>query len=161
MQLPSPKDLRLRARQPSVDGTDQIHNLRIRLGSNVSAMVDRRLPDRSWKDSFGAMVEASLREAEDIMLSLPYTQIRHQFRRFIRVLEVVPARNLVRADPANPSSAIVDIDLRNIITAEHQRFTPPRSGYVNGDSQESRAHYSGNQEGDSRLAGPANFRVIL
>ena len=159
MQLHSLTDLR--TRPSSTDRNDQLHHLRIRLGSNVSGMVDRRLGDRSWKESFGAMMEASLREAEDIMLSLPYTQIRHQVRRFTRVLEVVPTRNMVRVDPTNASSAMIDIDLRNIITAEHQRFAPARSGYVNGGSQGSCTHYSANQEGDSRLAAPPNFKVIL
>ncbi len=161
MQLPPLRDTQVRSRPSSTDRTDHTHHLRIRLGSNASGMVDRRLADRSWKEAFGVMVEASLREAEDIMLSLPYTQIRHQFRRFTQVLEIVPARNMVRVDPTNPSSAIIDIDLKNIITTEHQRFAPARSGYVNGDSQESCTHYSGNREGDLRLAAPANFKVLL
>lgn len=162
MQLPPLRDLHLRTSQSSANGTDQFHHLRLRLGSTVSEVGERRLADRSWKDNFGAMVEASLHEAEDNMLSLPYTQIRQQFGRFSRALESVPARNLIRTDPNSSVSPLVDIDLRNIMATQHHgSASVPRSGYVNGVSEESSSRHPESQRGDPRFSRAENSKRTL
>src|SRR3954447_24185637 len=75
-----------------------------------------------WKDAFRTMVETCLQEAEDMMLSLPYTQIRHEIYRLAPALESVRVANLVRADLGDSSSVLVDIDLKNILASEHHKY---------------------------------------
>ena len=80
------------------------------------------------------MVETSLQEAEDRMLSLPYTQIRQQVYRLASALEVVRLADMVRATIGDSSSVLVDIDLKNTIAREHHRYAttnenfPPKRG---------------------------------
>ena len=79
------------------------------------------------------MVETSLQEAEDMMLSLPYTQIRQQVYRLASALEVVRLANMVRATIGDSSTVLVDIDLKNTITREHHRHaTSNESFHIKG-----------------------------
>ena len=79
------------------------------------------------------MVETSLQEAEDMMLSLPYTQIRQQIYRLASALEAVRLANMVRATIGDSSTVLVDIDLKNTIAREHHRYaTSNESFHIKG-----------------------------
>jgi hypothetical protein len=81
------------------------------------------------------MTETSLQEAEDRMLSLPYTQIRQQIYRLNPALEIVRVANLVRVNFGDYSSVLVDIDLKNTIASEHYKYATANAGFTNGGAE--------------------------
>jgi hypothetical protein len=131
MQLPVPEDSRLRFIYASTTSTHEFDILRIRSTYDVLVKMDNRPRDASWKDAFWTMAETSLQEAEDLMISLPYTQIRQQIYRLAPALEVVRVANLVRATSGDPSSVLVDIDLKNTIAREHHKYATTNLGSPN------------------------------
>lgn len=100
-----------------------------------------------WKDAFRTMVETCLQEAEDLMLSLPYTQIRHHIYRLAPALESVRAANLVRADLRNSSSVLVDIDLKNIVASEHNKYATANGCFLSRGVEVRPLPYNSNNEG--------------
>jgi hypothetical protein len=61
-----------------------------------------------------AKVEKTFQEAEDQMLALPYSQLRNHFDRLAVLLEDIPPKALVPANPSNPSSELVDPEFLDV-----------------------------------------------
>ena len=64
---------------------------------------------KSWRICFLIMVDSIIQDAEDLMISLPYTQLKQHFNRLSPVLEDVRVPNLVVADLGDPSTILVDV----------------------------------------------------
>ena len=122
MQVLPPESPGLQSFPTSAKSTDDFRILKIRSTCDVLVEMNNGSKDLSWKDAFRTMAETSLQEAEDLMLSLPYTQIRQQLYRLAPALAIVRAANLVHADSGDSSSVLVDVDLRNTIAREHHRY---------------------------------------
>jgi len=62
----------------------------------------------SWRQAFMSLLEAALRDAEDMLVSLPYDSIRHHMARHGRLLDDVTQARLVPLDMAAPENVLVD-----------------------------------------------------
>jgi hypothetical protein len=131
MQLLLPEDTHLRSFYASTTSTHEIDILRIRSTYDVLVKMDNGPREPSWKDAFWTMAETSLQEAEDLMISLPYPQIRQQIYRLAPALQIVRVANLVRTTSGDPSSVVVDIDLKNTIAREHHKYATADLGSPN------------------------------
>lgn len=63
---------------------------------------------RSWRESFCALFESVLRDAEDMFIHLPYAEIRHELGRLASALEEVTLPRLVVASFGRPSHVLLD-----------------------------------------------------
>lgn len=70
--------------------------------------VERGLGKRSWREAFVTFVEGALRDAEDVFVNLPYTDIRLQIYRLSSELEEITAPRLVIVDLGQPSQVILN-----------------------------------------------------
>jgi len=70
---------------------------------------------RSWRQAFMALVEAVLRDAEDMFISLPYHQIRQQMNRLTPILDEVTQARLVVTNLGDPSSVLLNPETRSVI----------------------------------------------
>ena len=149
MQLLPQEHPRLGSYHPSAKSADEICIVRIRSTCDVLIKMNNGPRDLSWKDAFRTMVETSLQEAEDLMLSLPYTQIRQQVYRLAPALEIVRVSNLVRANSGDSSSVLVDIDLKNTIAREHHRYATGSEGVSSRANEELPSPCNGSRGGTS------------
>lgn len=131
MQFLPPEHSLLRPFYISAKATDDVRTLRIRSTYDVLVEMNDGAKDLSWKDVFWRMVENSLQEAEDLMLSLPYTQIRQHVYRLAPALEIVRVANLVRTNSGDSSSVLMDIDLKNTIACEHHKYAAANECFSN------------------------------
>jgi hypothetical protein len=95
------------------------------------------------------MAETSLQEAEDLMLSLPYTQIRQHLYRLAPALDVVRAANLVYANSGDSSSALVDVDLKDTIAREHHKYAIDNGDFPHREAAMFPPPYGGSHAGPS------------
>jgi hypothetical protein len=63
---------------------------------------------RSWRESFCALLESVLRDAEDMFVHLPYAEIRHELARLSSALDEVTLPRLVVAGFGRPSHVLLD-----------------------------------------------------
>lgn len=161
MQLPPLRDLQLQMPSFPTSQNDQAVHHRRRLVSTGPRMMDCRPSNRAWRETFGAMVDASLHEAEDIMLSLPYTHIRQLFARLLPNLETVQPRNMVRWNQTDPASVLVDVDFTNIVASEQIRLTSSGLGNTDRGGDGNLPLYCGRQERTSRSFGSEMIGITL
>jgi len=147
MQLHPPNDLLLPLSYAFPTAIDQFCILRIQSTCDVLVKMNNESVNVPWKDAFRTMVETCLQEAEDLMLSLPYAQIRHQIYRLAPALESVKAANLVRAELGGSSSVLVDIDLKNIVASEHNKYATANGCFPSRGVEGLPLAYNGNDEG--------------
>ena len=147
MQLHPPNNLLLPLSNAFPTPIDQFCILRIQSTCDVLVKMNNGSMNVPWKDAFRTMVETCLQEAEDLMLSLPYAQIRHQIYRLAPALESVKVANLVRADLGGSSSVLVDIDLKNIIASEHNKYATANGCFPSKGVEGLPLAYNGNNEG--------------
>ena len=69
---------------------------------------------RSWREAFRSMMESLLRDAEDMFVNLPYSQIREQFRRTETALDDVLEARLVVLGLAEPDNILIDVRTKQI-----------------------------------------------
>lgn len=62
----------------------------------------------SWREAFCSLVEGVLRDAEDMFIHLPYSEIRQELSRLAPALEDVSLPRLVVVDFGRPSHVLVD-----------------------------------------------------
>lgn len=62
----------------------------------------------SWRESFSALFESVLRDAEDMFIHLPYAEFRHEMGRLASALEEVTLPRLVVMGFGRPSHALLD-----------------------------------------------------
>jgi hypothetical protein len=139
----------LRSFYGSAKSTADFCILRIRSTCDVLVEMNGGPKNPSWKDAFWTMAETSLQEAEDLMLSLPYTQIRQHIYRLVPALEAVRAADLVSSNPGDSSSVLVDIDLKNTIAREHHKYASANGGFPNRDAAVVPPPYGGSHAGSS------------
>ncbi|KAJ8107105.1 hypothetical protein OPT61_g9097 [Boeremia exigua] len=63
---------------------------------------------KSWREAFFALLEAALRDAEDILVTIPYDSIRYYLTKHSHVLEEVIESRLVALDICRPDNVLVD-----------------------------------------------------
>jgi hypothetical protein len=149
MQVLPPEHSRLRSFCAFAKPTDDVRILRIRSTCDVLVEMNNGAKDLSWKDAFWTMAETSLQEAEDLMLSLPYAQIRQQIYRLAPALEIVRVANFVCTNSGDSSSVLVDIELKNTIAREHHKYATANGGFSNRGVAVLPSPYSGSHEGTS------------
>lgn len=80
-------------------------------GGNSGASEDFRpaafLDDSTWSSAFQSMIEGVLRDAEDMVIHIPYAPIRTQMRRLCRYLDAVTTPRLVLIDAGEPTNLLV------------------------------------------------------
>ena len=69
----------------------------------------------SWRQAFRCMVESSLRDAEDSVISLPYPEIREQVERFGPILDAVTEPRLVVFNGRDPANVLLDPETRELV----------------------------------------------
>ncbi|KAF2278416.1 uncharacterized protein EI97DRAFT_449070 [Westerdykella ornata] len=62
----------------------------------------------SWKDAFLALLEAVLRDAEDMAVTIPYDNVRYHVRRHAECLSEVTRPRLVALDVCDPQNVLLD-----------------------------------------------------
>ncbi|KAJ5239731.1 Aminoglycoside phosphotransferase, partial [Penicillium chermesinum] len=63
---------------------------------------------RSWRDAFSALFESVLRDAEDMLIHIPYAEVRREMSRLSRVLDEVSLPRLVVVDFGRPSHVLIN-----------------------------------------------------
>lgn len=63
---------------------------------------------KRWREAFLSMMESALRDGEDMLVSLPYSQIREQVAKAERALDEVEDARLVVPALRNPSNLLID-----------------------------------------------------
>ncbi|TLD31237.1 hypothetical protein PspLS_02650 [Pyricularia sp. CBS 133598] len=80
-------------------------------GGNLNAGEDFRpaafLNNNTWSNAFQSMMEGVLRDAEDMVIHIPYAAIRAQMRRLCRYLDAVTTPRLVLIDAGEPTNLLV------------------------------------------------------
>lgn len=74
-------------------------------GSQVASSGFRAT--RTWKQAFHSLLEAALRDAEDMAVMISYEPIRGYFNRLSHVLDGVTTARLVILDASDPSNTLV------------------------------------------------------
>ncbi|XHF97675.1 hypothetical protein AWENTII_001261 [Aspergillus wentii] len=69
---------------------------------------------QSWREAFVALFESVLRDAEDMFIHLPYSQIRHEMSRLAAALEGVTLPQLVVIDFGRPSQVLLDPESKQL-----------------------------------------------
>ncbi|KAL2014260.1 hypothetical protein VTN00DRAFT_1785 [Thermoascus crustaceus] len=69
---------------------------------------------RSWRHAFITLFEGVLRDAEDMFIHLPYTEIRQEIARLASVLEEITLPQLVIVDFGQPSQVILDPESKQL-----------------------------------------------
>ncbi|KAI6355091.1 hypothetical protein MCOR25_008342 [Pyricularia grisea] len=65
------------------------------------------LSNNTWSSAFQSMMEGVLRDAEDMVIHIPYAAIRAQMRRLCLYLNVVTTPKLVLVDAGEPTNLLV------------------------------------------------------
>lgn len=63
---------------------------------------------KSWREAFVSMLESALMDGEDMMVSLPYSQIREQLSRTKNALDLIEEARLVVLDFGQPENVLID-----------------------------------------------------
>ena len=62
----------------------------------------------SWREAFLALLEAALRDSEDILVTMPYDSIRYYVGHHAHFLEEVTEPRLVALHACDPTNVLVD-----------------------------------------------------
>lgn len=68
----------------------------------------------SWRQAFMSILDALLIDAEDMMLSLPYAQIKQHMNRLSPVLNGVHDARLVLINLGSPESVFIDVNTKEV-----------------------------------------------
>jgi hypothetical protein len=68
----------------------------------------------SWRVAFLSLVESALRDAEDMLVSVPYDSIRQHMARYGRLLDEVTEARLVPLDVGDPENVLVDEQTKQV-----------------------------------------------
>lgn len=68
----------------------------------------------SWREAFHALLEAVLRDAEDMLVTIPYDSIRYYIAKHAHVLDQVTEPRLVAFNVCDPTNVLVDQRLKQI-----------------------------------------------
>ncbi|KAF1946419.1 hypothetical protein EJ02DRAFT_450512 [Clathrospora elynae] len=63
---------------------------------------------KSWREAFLALLEAALRDAEDMLVTIPYDSIRHYISKHTYLLEEVTEPRLVAPNVCDPQNIIIN-----------------------------------------------------
>jgi aminoglycoside phosphotransferase (APT) family kinase protein len=63
---------------------------------------------KSWKEAFLTLLEAALRDAEDMLVTIPYDNIRYYITKHSHVLDEVVKPTLVALDVCSPANVLID-----------------------------------------------------
>lgn len=63
---------------------------------------------KSWREAFLALLEAALRDAEDILVTIPYDSIRYYVTKQGHALDEVVEPRLVALDVCRPDNVLID-----------------------------------------------------
>ncbi|KAL8697419.1 MAG: hypothetical protein Q9201_007131 [Fulgogasparrea decipioides] len=69
---------------------------------------------RTWREAFKALLESVLMDAEDLMIHLPYAQIRDEVARSESVLDEVAEPRLVVLGLCEPRNVLIDRQTNNV-----------------------------------------------
>lgn len=69
---------------------------------------------KSWREAFLALLEATLRDAEDILVTIPYDSVRHYVGKHSHVLDEVTEPRLVALNVCNPDNVLIDEHTKRI-----------------------------------------------
>ncbi|KAK8226017.1 hypothetical protein HDK77DRAFT_80691 [Phyllosticta capitalensis] len=69
---------------------------------------------RTWREAFMLLLESILRDAEDMLIALPYDMIRSGIQAKISALDQVSTPRLVALDAGRPENVIIDSRTNNI-----------------------------------------------
>ncbi|KAH6637762.1 hypothetical protein C7974DRAFT_432619 [Boeremia exigua] len=69
---------------------------------------------QSWSEAFFALLEAALRDAEDILVTIPYDSIRYYTTKHSHVLDEVTQPRLVALDVCSPDNVLIDESTKKI-----------------------------------------------
>lgn len=81
------------------------------LSANQFGMAHRVFADRgckSWRDAFLALLEAALRDAEDMLVTIPYDSIRYYVAKHSFALDEVTEPRMVAVDVCQPDNVLID-----------------------------------------------------
>ncbi|KAJ5095356.1 Aminoglycoside phosphotransferase [Penicillium alfredii] len=76
--------------------------------------VARGAGKRSWREAFCILFEGVLRDAEDMFIHLPYSEIRHELARLAPALEEVTLPRLVVVDFGRPAHVLLDEESKQL-----------------------------------------------
>jgi aminoglycoside phosphotransferase (APT) family kinase protein len=68
----------------------------------------------TWRDAFLALLEAVLRDGEDMLITIPYDSIRHYVGRHARYLDQVTQPRLVALHVCEPQNVLLDEHTREV-----------------------------------------------
>ncbi|KAF2129868.1 hypothetical protein P153DRAFT_375496 [Dothidotthia symphoricarpi CBS 119687] len=109
----------------------------------------------SWREAFLALLEAALRDAEDMLVTIPYDSIRYYVGRQSHLLDEVTEPRLVALNVCNPQNVLIDertkrvtglVGFSNVIWGD-----PLMSGGIDGGNP---AFFEGFGECPSKTGGP-------
>jgi aminoglycoside phosphotransferase (APT) family kinase protein len=76
--------------------------------------VSAKKGSTSWRKAFLGFLEAALRDAEDILVTIPYDSIRYYIERLSYALDEVTEPRLVALDACNPDNVLIDEHTKQI-----------------------------------------------
>lgn len=109
---------------------------------------------KSWREAFLALLEAALRDAEDMLVTIPYESIRYYVGKHAHFLEAVKEPRLVAPNVCDPTNVLIDettkritglVGFSNVIWGD-----PLMSGGMAGGSE---AFFDGLGEDPTRTGG--------
>jgi hypothetical protein len=68
----------------------------------------------SWREAFLALLEAALRDAEDMLITIPYDNIRYYINKHSQVLDDVMEPRLVALNVCTPDNVLVNESTKQI-----------------------------------------------
>ncbi|XPS68651.1 hypothetical protein M3J09_000936 [Ascochyta lentis] len=69
---------------------------------------------REWRETFLALLEAALRDAEDMLVTIPYDNVRYYINKHSHVLDEVTEPRLVAVNVCNPENILVNEQTKHI-----------------------------------------------
>jgi aminoglycoside phosphotransferase (APT) family kinase protein len=69
---------------------------------------------KSWREAFLALLEGALRDAEDMLVTIPYDSIRYYVTKHVHILDEVTEPRLVALDVCRPDNVLVDEHTRQV-----------------------------------------------
>ncbi|KAF2630146.1 hypothetical protein BU25DRAFT_408733 [Macroventuria anomochaeta] len=63
---------------------------------------------KSWREAFLALLEAALRDAEDMLVTIPYDSVRYYVSKHSHALDEVTEPRLVALDVCSPDNVLID-----------------------------------------------------
>ena len=76
--------------------------------------VSTRKGSTSWRKVFLGLIEAALRDAEDMLVNIPYDSIRYYIERHSPALNEVTEPRLIALDACEPENVLVDEHTKQI-----------------------------------------------